>query len=139
MVTTPLRVTVSGNRTRLMACSNIPARRKAEGANDTIGGSMFVLSNFLVAVAKILDIALSLYMWIIIGRAVISWVNPDPYNPIVRFLNSVTEPVLYPIRRRLPLHFGGIDFSPIIVILAIIFAQSFLIQTLYQVAARMSG
>ena len=104
-----------------------------------IGGGMFVLSNFLVAVAKILDIGLSLYMWIIIGRAVISWVNPDPYNPIVRFLNSVTEPVLYPIRRRLPLHFGGIDFSPIIVILGIIFAQSFLVQTLYQFAARMSG
>jgi YggT family protein len=100
---------------------------------------MIVLANFLVAVAKILDIGLSLYMWIIIGRAVISWVNPDPYNPIVRFLNSVTEPVLYPIRRRLPLHFGGIDFSPIIVILAIIFAQSFLVQTLYQFAARMSG
>lgn len=104
-----------------------------------IGGTMIVLANFLVAVAKILDIGLSLYMWIIIGRAVISWVNPDPYNPIVRFLNSVTEPVLYPIRRRLPLHFGGIDFSPIIVILAIIFAQSFLVQTLYQFAARMSG
>ena len=100
---------------------------------------MFVLSNFLVAVAKILDIVLSIYMWIIIGRAVISWVNPDPYNPIVRFLNRVTEPVLYPIRRRLPLHFGGIDFSPIIVILAIIFAQSFLVRTLYQFAARMSG
>jgi len=120
---------------------------RAKRANPTaplwwglvIGDAMFVLSNFLVAVAKILDIGLSLYMWIIIGRAVISWVNPDPYNPIVRFLNSVTEPVLYPIRRRLPLHFGGIDFSPIIVILAIIFAQSFLVQTLYQFAARMSG
>jgi YggT family protein len=90
-------------------------------------------------VAKILDIGLSLYMWIIIGRAIISWVNPDPYNPIVRFLNAITEPVLYPIRRRLRLHFGGIDFSPVIVILAIIFVQSFLIQTLYQFAARMSG
>jgi len=100
---------------------------------------MFVFSNFLIAVAKILDIGLSLYMWVIIGRAVISWVNPDPYNPIVRFLNTVTEPVLYPIRRRLPISFGGVDFSPIILILAIIFARSFLVQTLYQLAARMSG
>jgi YggT family protein len=98
---------------------------------------MFVISNFLVAIAKILDIGLTLYMWVIIGRAIISWVNPDPFNPIVRFLNAVTEPVLYPIRRRLPLSLGGIDFSPIIVILAIIFIQSFVVQSLIQVAARM--
>ncbi len=99
---------------------------------------MFVLSNFLIAVARIIDIALSLYMWIIIGRAVISWVNPDPYNPIVRFLNSVTEPVLYPIRRRLPVSLGGIDFSPILVILVILFLQSFLVQTLADLARRLA-
>jgi YggT family protein len=99
---------------------------------------MFVLSNFLIGVAKVLDIALTLYMWIIIARAVISWVNPDPYNPIVRFLNSVTEPVLYPIRRRLPISLGGIDFSPILVILAIIFAQAFLVQSIIQIAARLA-
>jgi YggT family protein len=99
---------------------------------------MFVLSNFLIGVAKVLDIVLTLYMWIIIARAVISWVNPDPYNPIVRFLNSVTEPVLYPIRRRLPISLGGIDFSPILVILAIIFVQAFLVQSLIQIAARLA-
>ena len=99
---------------------------------------MFVLSNFLIGVAKVLDIALTLYMWIIIARAVISWVNPDPYNPIVRFLNSVTEPVLYPIRRRLPISLGGIDFSPILVILAIIFIQAFLVKTLIEMAARLA-
>ena len=98
---------------------------------------MFVMSNFLMAIAKILNIALTLYMWIIIGRAVISWVSPDPYNPIVRFLNAVTEPVLYPIRRRLPISLGGLDFSPIIVILAIIFVQSFLVRSLMEMAARM--
>ena len=95
---------------------------------------MPVLANFLVAVAKVINIALTLYMWIIIGRAVISWVNPDPYNPIVRVLNSVTEPVLYPIRRRIPINLGGIDLSPIIVILAIIFIQSFLVQSLIDLA-----
>jgi YggT family protein len=98
---------------------------------------MFAVSNFLTAIAKIMDIVLSLYMYILIGRAIISWVNPDPYNPIVRFLNSVTEPVLFRIRRRLPLFFGGIDFSPLIVIMAIIFIQSFVVQSLVQMAARM--
>ena len=95
---------------------------------------MFILANFLSAAAQVLNIGLTLYMWIIIGRAVISWVNPDPYNPIVRFLTSVTEPVLYPIRRRLPISLGGIDFSPIIVILVIIFVQSFLVQSLMDIA-----
>lgn len=95
---------------------------------------MFILSNFLVAVAKILNIGLTIYMWIIIARAVISWVSPDPYNPIVRFLNSVTEPVLYRVRRLIPVYFGGFDFSPILVLLAIIFIQSFVVQSLYQLA-----
>ena len=98
---------------------------------------MFVVSNFLAAIARILDIALTLYMWIVIARAVISWVNPDPYNPIVRFLHSVTDPVLLRIRRRIPLFLGGIDFSPILVILAIIFLQVFLVQSLIQLASRL--
>lgn len=98
---------------------------------------MFVVSNFIYAIAKILNLGLSLYMWIIIARAVISWVNPDPYNPIVRFLSTVTEPILYPIRRRMPIHLGGIDFSPVLVILAIIFVQSFLVKSLMQLAGRL--
>jgi YggT family protein len=98
---------------------------------------MFVVGNLLTAVARVLDIALTLYMWIVIARAVISWVNPDPYNPIVRFLSAATDPVLYAIRRRLPINLGGIDFSPILVILAIIFIQAFLVQSLFQVAARL--
>ena len=98
---------------------------------------MFIISNFLVAIGKILDIALSLYMWIIVARAVISWVNPDPFNPIVRFLNAVTEPVLYQVRRRIPLFFGGIDFTPILIILIIYFLKSFLVKSLIEVAARL--
>jgi len=93
---------------------------------------MFILGNLFIAIAKVLDIGLSIYMWLIIIRALISWVNPDPYNPIVRFLVSATEPVLYPIRRKLPL-FGGIDFSPIVAILLIIFLQTFLVQSLMQI------
>jgi YggT family protein len=93
--------------------------------------------NFLTAIAYVLSKALSIYMWIIIARALISWVNPDPYNPIVRFLISVTEPVLYFIRRRLPVYIGGMDFSPIIVILVIYFLQLFLVRSLVQLALRM--
>ncbi len=100
---------------------------------------MFVIGNFLAAIARILDIALTLYMWIIIARAVVSWVNPDPHNPIIRFLNAVTEPVLYQVRRRLPISFGGIDFSPIIVLLVIVFVQSFLVRSLAEMAMRMGG
>jgi len=76
-------------------------------------------------------------MWVIIARALLSWVNPDPYNPIVRFLHNVTEPVLYAIRRRVPIFFGGIDFSPMLVILAILFLDSFLVPSLVQTAQRM--
>jgi YggT family protein len=99
---------------------------------------MFIVSNFLIAIAKIIDIGLSLYMWLIIIRAIISWVNPDPYNTLVRFLHSATEPVLYPIRKRLPLFFGGFDFSPVLVIMAIFFIQTFFVQSLLQLAVRMA-
>jgi len=96
---------------------------------------MFMISNFLFALAKLINFVLSAYIWIIIGRAIISWVNPDPYNPIVRFLYEVTEPVLSRVRRFIPAFVGGIDFSPMIVILVIIFLQSFLVPTLQQLAA----
>jgi YggT family protein len=95
---------------------------------------MMLLSNFLTAIAKVVDIVLSIFMWIVIARAVLSWVSPDPYNPIVRFIHKVTEPVLYQIRKRIPVNFGGIDFSPIIVFLAIIFLQRFVVQSLYELA-----
>ena len=95
---------------------------------------MFVLSNLLAAVAKVLDIVLTIFMWIIIARAILSWVSPDPYNPIVRFIHNVTEPVLYQVRRKIPLSFGGIDFSPIIILLAVIFLQQFVVQSLHQFA-----
>lgn len=97
---------------------------------------MFVFANLVEALATIVSYLLTIYMWIIIIRALISWVNPDPYNPIVRFLYQVTEPVLYPIRRRLPF-MGGIDLSPIIVLLVIMFLQVFLVRTLNEMAMRL--
>jgi YggT family protein len=95
---------------------------------------MFVISNLLIAVAEVLRWALNIFMWIVIARAILSWVNPDPYNPIVRFIHNLTEPVLYQIRKRIPLNFGGIDFSPIVVLLAVIFLQRFVVASLYELA-----
>ncbi len=92
-----------------------------------------MLSNFLLAIAKLLNFVLSAYIWIVIGRAVISWVSADPYNPIVRFLVQATEPLLARIRRVLPI-MGGLDLSPMVLILAVIFLQSFLVPTLQQLA-----
>jgi YggT family protein len=97
---------------------------------------MFVIANLLSAAAYILNILLTIYMWVVIASALISWVNPDPYNPIVRFLHRATEPVLHPIRRTLGTA-GGIDFSPMIVILAILFLKYFVVTTLVDLAGRM--
>lgn len=95
---------------------------------------MFVLENLIFALAKIIDMGLTVFIWIIIGRAVVSWVNPDPYNPIVTFLYRATEPVLAPVRRWLPMRGMGIDISPIIVILVIYFLQMFLVKTMIQMS-----
>jgi YggT family protein len=91
---------------------------------------MIVLRHFINAIATVLDLALNIYMWLIIARALLSWVNPDPYNPIVRFLYNVTEPVLSFVRRRVPVVVGGLDLSPLLVILVIFFLRLFLISTL---------
>ncbi len=95
---------------------------------------MIVLGNFIAAIAKLLSFVLEAYIWMVIARAVISWVNADPYNPIVRFLVQVTEPVLYRIRKILP-PMGGFDLSPMVLIMGVIFLKSFLVPTLYQIAA----
>ncbi len=99
---------------------------------------IIIIANLLLAVANILDVVLSVYMWIVIIAALISWVNPDPYNPIVRFLYAVTEPVLRPIRRLLGFRIG-IDFSPMVVILAILFVKYFLIRSLIELAYKLKG
>jgi YggT family protein len=97
--------------------------------------SMYIVGYFLMAVAKIMDVVLLFFMWVVIFRAILSWVNPDPYNAIVRFINNVTEPILYPIRSKLPINFGGIDFSPIIVLLGVIFLRTFFVNSLLRMAA----
>lgn len=94
---------------------------------------MFALANLIITLARLIDYALEIYFYIIVGRAILSWVNPDPYNPIVRFLYNATEPVLGRIRRFIP-YMGGIDISPIIVIFIIKFGQWFIVKTLIEFA-----
>lgn len=99
---------------------------------------MFAVSNLLSAAAQVIDMALTAYYWVIIVRALISWVSPDPFNPIVQFLQTVTEPVLAPIRRILPPMFRfGIDISPVIAIFLVIFLKSFLVRTLFDLSLRL--
>jgi YggT family protein len=98
---------------------------------------MFVISHFISAAAVVLNYVLEFYFWIIIARAILSWVSPDPYNPIVRFIHDATEPVLYQIRSKLPVTLSGIDFSPIIVVLGIKFLQIFIVGSLSTLAQRL--
>jgi len=96
---------------------------------------MFVISNFFVAIAQVLDYLLLAYQWILIGRVIVSWVDADPYNPIVRFLYNATEPVLARIRRALPVFAAGFDLSPIVVWLGILFVRRFVVQSLIDLAS----
>lgn len=98
---------------------------------------MFILSNLIYTIAKVISVLLSAAYWLILIRAIISWFRLDPYHPIVQFLHRTTEPLLEPIRRRLPMM--GVDISPIIAFLAIIVVQSFLVRTLYDLAFMLKG
>ncbi|MEM7009591.1 MAG: YggT family protein [Thermodesulfobacteriota bacterium] len=92
--------------------------------------------NFIGAIATVLDLVLNVYMWIIVARAIISWVSPSPYNPIVQFLYRATEPVLRYARRIIPPIGGTLDLSPIIVLLAIVFLRQFLVQSLVELSQK---
>ena len=98
---------------------------------------MFIIVNLLDAVAVVIHYLLTIYLWLIIIRALLSWVNPDPYNPIVSFLYQVTEPVLYRIRRYLPFRGIGVDLSPIIAFIIIIFLDRFVVGTLQDIVLRL--
>ena len=91
---------------------------------------MFVWTNFVIWVAQVLEGALNLYFWIVLAAVVMSWIEPNPYNPIVRAIYAVTEPLFDWIREHLPVLFGGIDLSPLVVVLLIGFLGQYLIPTL---------
>jgi len=102
------------------------------------GGIMFVFGNIILGIARVLNVVLTVYMWVIIIRALISWVSPDPYNPLVQILTKLTEPVLTPIRRLVPPYKVGIDFSPFIAVLVILFLQYAVIDTLKRIGYSMN-
>lgn len=97
---------------------------------------MFILGYFLQALAGVIHVLLVALMIVVIARAVLSWVSPDPFNPIVRIINQLSEPVLYPVRRRIPF-IAGIDFSPMVVLLAAVFLDDFLVRTLQRLALQL--
>ena len=101
---------------------------------------MIVLPNMMKAIAVVLDTVLTIYFWIVIISAVLSWVRPDPYNPVVRTLYALTEPVYYRVRKYLPFTYNmaGIDFSPIVVLLAIKLVEIAVVNSLYQYALRLA-
>lgn len=98
---------------------------------------MFVAGNFLAAVAGILNYVLTGYMWVVIIYSVMSWLSPDPYNPIVRFIHGIVDPLLDAIRRTIPFLVGPIDFSPFVLILLIMFTQRFVVGSLFDLAMRL--
>ena len=98
---------------------------------------MFILANLVIAIASVLSFILWLYLWLVIARAILSWVNPDPHNPIVRFLYNATEPLLRRVRGILPFMAGGIDLSPLLVIAGIYFLDLFLVASLRELAVRL--
>jgi len=98
---------------------------------------MYILSNLINAIAIILHYIITILTWLIVIRALISWVNPDPYNVIVQFLYKTTEPVLTPFRKIIPIYSIGIDISPIIAILFLWFVRLFIVRTLMDIALRL--
>jgi YggT family protein len=96
---------------------------------------MFVVSNALDAIAQVLHMLCSAYVWIVIIATLLSWVRPDPYNPIVRVLYALTEPVLYRVRKYMPfLYTSGIDFSPLVVIIAVQLFDMIIVRSMRQFA-----
>ena len=98
---------------------------------------MFILANFIGAVATILNIVITILIWLVIIRALLSWVNPDPYNPIVQFLYRTTEPILNPIKRFLPIRGVPIDFSPLIAIVILLFLRYFVVGSLIELSFKL--
>ena len=93
---------------------------------------MFLVANLVESLAIISSYVLEFYMWVLIIRAAITWVSPDPFNPIVQFLERVTDPVLYPIRRLMGSYWMGVDLSPMVAILCIVFLKTFLVRSLFE-------
>lgn len=97
---------------------------------------MFVLSNLVSALAQLLSAFFTIYTWVLIIRVLITWVSPDPFNPVVQFLMKATDPVLEPLRRVIP-SIGPFDISPVVALLILQALQHFLIRTLMDLSFRL--
>ncbi|OPY72573.1 MAG: YGGT family protein [Syntrophorhabdus sp. PtaU1.Bin050] len=97
---------------------------------------MFVFGNLFSGIAYVLDIVLNVYFWVILARAILSWIRPDPYNPIVRIICGLVDPVTYRISKIIPTRIGMIDVAPFLLMLLIIFLQRFLVRSLFDLGAR---
>ena len=100
---------------------------------------MVVISLFLESLATLLHTLINAYIWIVIAGAILSWVNPDPFNPIVQVIRKLTEPLYRYVRYYLPISFNGIDFAPIVVLLILQFLDLFLVRVLYYFAGSLNG
>ena len=98
---------------------------------------MFVLGNFVQALAVVFGYLIEVFWWLVIARAILSWVNPDPYNPIVQFIERATEPILSPFRQWIPAYKIGFDVSPLLALLFLYFLKIFVVQTLIGIAIRL--
>lgn len=98
---------------------------------------MFVFGNLFQAIAQVLGYAIDILWWLIVIRALLSWVSPDPYNPIVQFIERTTEPFLHPLRQLIPVYKIGIDISPILAMLILYFFKIFAVQTLIGIGLRL--
>lgn len=96
---------------------------------------MEFLRDLILIFVQMFQLVMTVYIYIVVARAIISWVNPDPYNPIVRFLHNATDPVLFRIRKLIPLQFGGIDFTPILFLFGLFFIQRIVSQFLLRLAS----
>jgi YggT family protein len=98
---------------------------------------MFLAANLVESLATVLSFILEFYWWALVIRALISWVSPDPFNPIVQFLQRVTDPILYPIQKMMRSDWMGVDLSPMVAILIILFLKSFLVRSLFDLAGQL--
>ncbi len=101
---------------------------------------MFIAANLLTTIAQLLEILIQAYSFIVIAAAVVSWLKPNPYSPVVRMLKSLTEPIFYRLRKRFPFLYGnGMDFSPLAVLLVLQLLNGVVVKSALQMAARISG
>jgi YggT family protein len=97
---------------------------------------MFVFGNLFSGIATVLDIVLNVYFWVIFARAILSWIRPDPYNPIVKIIYGLVDPVTYRISKIIPTRIGMIDMAPFLLMLLIILLQKVLVKTLFDLGAK---